>query len=386
MKNLIVALIPLVFIGCKPVVYEDTIYDSKSPEYNDIYKKYTLLNETIYSIFESGNGEDFSQESETSDIIPTNSGSEISSDYIVDEKEYYAKYFIMRDNGKIVYIKKYRANGIYAGESNENQLSYTSYFDYDGNLIYFEKEEYPFAPYIEFGNFRERSTYLYNKKHELLKKTFDLSEICKNGKKNIPVDYDIFMTVDEYLSKNKFKLENEVSNPNNSTISNENQSSSNEENSDNEDLPMSKYFKITKINKVEYGENKSYKAGVFAMDFELTNTSNYKFSTVVLRADIFYKMKNSDQLCQATVQFNEMHPKSIENWEPNTIKKINFITPCSGCPGGCIYATYDRTPEEITLVIKVDRAISVDAELEGIFAKYDLLDLWKDRQVKEGLR
>lgn len=379
MKIIIFALILFTFISCKPKIFEDTSYDSKSPEYKEIFNEYNLINDTIQSIFENGYGEEYSQENEKSEIISTNSVSECSSQYSVNkgDKNPYAKYFIMRNNNnKILYIRKYRTNGIYGGLDNESQLSYTSYFDNDGNLIGFEKEEYPFISNNNHGNFREISTYFYNKRHVLLKKTFEVSDSCKDCKKNIPIDYEIYMTVDEYLSNNKFKFENDENSKNNSTLTNENENSS-----ENKDSQISTYFKVTKINKLQYIKNEQ-----FEMDLDVINNSKCKFSSVILRADIFYKLKNSDQICQSTVQFDKISPREIKNWEPQTTKHIYFITPSSGEPGGCRTATYDRTPNEITLEIQVERAISVDEELKGVFSRYDLIDVWKDRQVIEGIR
>jgi len=149
------------------------------------------------------------------------------------------------------------------------------------------------------------------------------------------------------------------------------------------EFPARNYFIIDKINFSRYIKN-----GQFEMDFDLLNNTDYKFSSVNFRAEIFSKMKNSDIICRSTVQFDDWKPKStinyvphhILNWEPNVIKHVYFT-----CYPLC-NSSYERTPEEITLVIKIAKAISIDKEVEGAFVKYDLLDLWKERQVKEGLR
>jgi hypothetical protein len=148
------------------------------------------------------------------------------------------------------------------------------------------------------------------------------------------------------------------------------------------DLPASKYFKIDKINFSRF-----IKDGKFELDFNLLNNTDYKFSSVNFHADIFSKMKNNDEICQSTIQFDDWQPHStinyvphhIWNWEPQTVKHVYFI----GSP--CI-RSFERTPEVLTLVIKISSAISIDSEVEGVFAKYDLLNLWKEQQVKEGLR
>lgn len=148
------------------------------------------------------------------------------------------------------------------------------------------------------------------------------------------------------------------------------------------DLPASKYFKVVSITKVQYIEDAK-----FEMELEILNNTDYKFSKFELFAQILYKMKNSDDTCTSTVQYDAYNPRSVENWEPHTKIKFYFVTPSWGSGGGCITAQYDRTPEKIVLVLKpFPAAISVDLEVEGPFAMYNLLNLWKERQVKEGLR
>jgi len=148
-------------------------------------------------------------------------------------------------------------------------------------------------------------------------------------------------------------------------------------------LPASRYFKIEEITKAEYLED-----GIFEMEFYVLNNSNFKFSSFLGLIQILYKMKNSDEYCTTTVQLYSYENKDliIKDWEPNTIKSIYFITPCKTCGGACFSASYNRTPEEIILVLSIIKAISVDIEVEGAYAKYDLLPLWKDRQIKEGFR
>ena len=155
-----------------------------------------------------------------------------------------------------------------------------------------------------------------------------------------------------------------------------------EDTSTSMDLPASKYFKVVSITKVQYIEDAKLE-----MELEILNNTDYKFSKFEFSAEILYKMKNSDDTCISTAQYNACNPRYVENWEPHTKIKFYFVTPTSGSGGGCITAHYDRTPEKIVLVLKPFlRAISVDLEVEGPFAMYNLLSLWKERQVKEGLR
>jgi len=176
-----------------------------------------------------------------------------------------------------------------------------------------------------------------------------------------------------------------------STEENQNQNTENNFNSiendstnTNNDLPMSNCFEVKKINTIKYLNN-----GHFEMDFELVNNTDYKFSSVSLSAYISSRLKNSERNSITDVQavdwkfFNlkdsEFLYNIVKKWQPHTSKHIHFI--CYASDG-----SFDRTPEEIELVLEAG-AISVDVEKkDGAFAKYNLLDLWKQKQVEKGLR
>lgn len=146
-------------------------------------------------------------------------------------------------------------------------------------------------------------------------------------------------------------------------------------------LPASEYFKVVNITKSQFIEN-----GQFEMECEILNNTNFTFSRFDLYAEILFTMKDSDEICTSTVQFDKCKPDFVENWKQYTNIKFYFVTPCWSCGGGCFSAKYERTPEKIVLVLKPHPAISVDLEVTEAFATYDLLPLWKERQVKEGLR
>jgi len=158
---------------------------------------------------------------------------------------------------------------------------------------------------------------------------------------------------------------------------------SDDNNSENNTFPTNEYFQISSISKAHYIEESK-----FELEFDISNNSNYKFSVFSLNADIYYKMKNSEDICRSTVQWDDMKPVQcvVRDWEPHTTKHFYFTSPCGGCPGGCGGADYNRTPENIVLEIKIDNATSVDEEVKGVLARYDLLDLWKEKQMEEGLR
>ena len=156
----------------------------------------------------------------------------------------------------------------------------------------------------------------------------------------------------------------------------------NEENEpDRSDLPASKYFTVSDIIKGEY-----VKDGKFLMKVEVLNNTNYKFKNFELSARISYKMENEGISCERSAQYDEISPRIIANWLPHTTKKFSLTINHHG-QLGCLNINYDRTPENIVLVLApFMKAISVDAEVEGAFARYDLLPQWKERQIKEGLR
>lgn len=147
-------------------------------------------------------------------------------------------------------------------------------------------------------------------------------------------------------------------------------------------FPAAKFFKIDTIVKAEFIEK-----GVFEMIIDIKNISTNTFSKFHLSAEIQFIMKNSEEPCISTIQYNDIKPEIISNWEPGEIKRISFTSLTAGqlayYSGRNI--TYERTPESITLLLGVS-AISVDEEINGNFDVFDLLPNWKLRQVEEGLR
>ncbi len=147
-------------------------------------------------------------------------------------------------------------------------------------------------------------------------------------------------------------------------------------------FPASKFFKIDTIVKAEFIEK-----GVFEMIIDIKNISTNTFSRFNLSAEIQFIMKNSEEPCISTIQYNDIEPEIINNWEPDEIKRVSFTSLTAGqlayYSGRNI--TYERTPESITLLLGVS-AISVDEEINGNLDVFDLLPNWKLRQVEEGLR
>jgi hypothetical protein len=121
-------------------------------------------------------------------------------------ESFYASYNLIRNkSGQIIYIAEYPVS-----ESGDWNLIYENYFDFNGNLIAFIRK-------CSFFNgecaeiVHERSDYYYNLKHELIKKTYEITDGDKNPldyKKcvfNYRYDYKIYTSLTEYLENNKYE-------------------------------------------------------------------------------------------------------------------------------------------------------------------------------------
>lgn len=121
-------------------------------------------------------------------------------------ESFYASYNLIRNKtGQIIYIAEYPAS-----ESGDWNLIYENYFDENGNLIAFIRK-------CSFFNgecaeiVHEKSEYYYNLKHDLIKKTYEITDGDKkplNYKDcvfNYRYDYKIYKTLTEYLKNYKFE-------------------------------------------------------------------------------------------------------------------------------------------------------------------------------------
>ena len=107
--------------------------------------------------------------------------------------------------GQIIYIAEYPES-----ESGDWNLIYENYFDTNGNLIAFIRK-------CSFFNgecaeiVHEKSDYYYNLKHELIKKTYEITDGDKKAldfKKcvfNYRYDYKKYTTLSDYLNKYRFE-------------------------------------------------------------------------------------------------------------------------------------------------------------------------------------
>ncbi len=119
---------------------------------------------------------------------------------------FYASYNLVRNNtGQIIYIAEYPAS-----ESGDWNLIYESYFNENGNLIVFIRG-CSFFNGVCAEIVHEKSEYYYNLKHELIKKTYEITDGNKNPLNykdcvfNYRYDYKIYNTLTEYLKILKFE-------------------------------------------------------------------------------------------------------------------------------------------------------------------------------------
>jgi len=366
---------------------EDSIYDSQSPEIGKIQEQYeTISNYVEHVIKDDSKVELYLQAKKNANVFRVH-------DFENLPDSLYASYCTIRNKeNSIIYI----AQTLYSF-SGDWLILYENYLDDHGNLICFKRS------YSDFSFIRgsesaksEESIYFFDKNHKLLKKTYKLMDAqknpvkCETCEKNILLDYVIYKSLDDILGNNKAEFAynpafNEVI-KSSKKQNYQNQNTDGEEasevgNTNYNDFPASKYFKVDNIVNAQYLEKEK-----FETEFEVLNNSNYKFTKFVLSARIYYKFKNSEEVCPTYVQFDGIEPKLIENWEPHTKRKFHIASPGSGYAGSCNIASYERTPDEIRFVLEARLAISVDAETKGAFAGYDLLPQWKERQIKEGLR
>lgn len=154
-----------------------------------------------------------------------------------------------------------------------------------------------------------------------------------------------------------------------------------------ESVPTSRYFRVENVQRAYYEDD-----GRFVLEIDVRNIYAYKFSTIYLRATTFVKLKNRDDYCKMVSQSDTDIKSRLVDWQPNEVKTLRIQTPNFGSPGNfCVFFSgsltgFDRTPEEIYVELSME-AISIGDEPEGVFARYDLMDLWKSKQqalIEEG--
>src|SRR5690606_4085195 len=141
-----------------------------------------------------------------------------------------------------------------------------------------------------------------------------------------------------------------------------------------ESMPASQYFKIENINEAYFLDN-----GYCTLDIDIKNIYSHKFSSFSLSAITFYKLKNVNEYRKSHAQTGsdiKNEYKKITNWEPNEIKNIKIMIPSTVDNRA---ERFYRTPEEIFVELSC-YAISIEDEPEGVFARFDLIDLWKSKQ------
>ncbi|TCV20304.1 hypothetical protein EDC17_100210 [Sphingobacterium alimentarium] len=141
-----------------------------------------------------------------------------------------------------------------------------------------------------------------------------------------------------------------------------------------ESIPISQYFKIETINEAYFLDN-----GYCVLDIDVKNIYSHKFTSFTLSAITYYKLKNSTEYRKSHAQTGsdiKNEYKRITNWQPNEIKNIKIELPSTVDRPA---ERFHRTPKEIFVELSC-YAISIEDEPNGVFARFDLMDLWKAKQ------
>jgi hypothetical protein len=203
-QTLLLGLIIFGLISCnsKPIeIREETNYTSESADLKSVLKSFRTISKKIKNVYnrDTTKLELYIQMSESDKIKKVQSFNDSIGSY-------YSSYNLIRNkSGQIIYIAEFPSS-----ESGDWNLIYENYFDSNGNLIAFVRK-------CSFFNgecaeiVHEKSEYIYNSRHELIKKTYEISDGDKKPldfKKcvfNYRYDYKKFLTIKEYLKNYKFE-------------------------------------------------------------------------------------------------------------------------------------------------------------------------------------
>lgn len=176
-RNLILCtIVSLLFLSCSDkLIKEDAIYDPKEPETAEIVKTSNGLLAQADHIFMR---ENFLVELYVEDS--TKQGIERVADFENVPATLVATYNIIRyKSGEIMYVAEFPYS-----QTGDWENIYESVFDETGNLLKFVRK----SRFIEKENLlSEKSEYYYNRKHKLLKKTY---ECMDQSNKAIPDEND----------------------------------------------------------------------------------------------------------------------------------------------------------------------------------------------------
>jgi len=190
------------------VVKEETKFNLKSKNLTEVINRYSIIDKEVHAVYQK----------DTTRIelyLQQDKDGKTSRVANFDEtpESYYASFNLIRNkDDKIIYIVEYPAC-----ESGDWDMRYENYFDSDGNLIFFARKCSFFnGKCAEIIN--EKSEYFYNKEHELIKKTYEITDgdgkslDYKNCVFYYRFEYKIYETLTEYFKAKKFDTE---STPNN---------------------------------------------------------------------------------------------------------------------------------------------------------------------------
>lgn len=202
-QTIIILLLFIITIDCKaqPIkILEETIYELKSPDLNNCLERYNFIANEVELIYNQDTTkiELYLQIEENGLISRVKNFDNVPEDF-------YASYNVIRSKiGKIIYISEYPHSG-----SGDWDLGYENYFDEKGNLIAFIRK-CGFFNGVCAEIIHEKSEYFYNLKHVLVKKTYEITDEnkkplnYKNCIFNYRYDYKQYLTLEDYLEKNKF--------------------------------------------------------------------------------------------------------------------------------------------------------------------------------------
>lgn len=183
-------------------IEEETNIELNSKDFKIVLNTYNQLEEKVLKCYKTNIScvELYIQMSETSGIKRV-------AKFNDSIDTYFSSYNVIRDNfGHIIHIAEYPFS-----ESGDWDLVYENYFDTNGNLIAFVRTS-SFFNGVCSEIVRENSEYFYNNKHELIKKTYSISDGDNkkiNAEKcvfNYRFKYQQEFTIDDYLAKHKFEL------------------------------------------------------------------------------------------------------------------------------------------------------------------------------------
>lgn len=202
LKFLTYSLLIFTLISCaSQTITEESNFELKSSDLSAILKSFNSISKQVDNIYKKDTSKlELYVQLEEKDLIKR------VPNYDETPDTCFASYNVIRnDTGQIIYISEYPTS-----RSGDWFLIYENYFDNNGNLIAFVRK----CSFFNSGCAEivlEKSEYYYNQKHELVKKTYEITDGDKHplNYKNCVFyyryKYKIYNTLTKYLKNNKFE-------------------------------------------------------------------------------------------------------------------------------------------------------------------------------------